>query len=98
MGKVIENDGNITTEAHYDNIEDKLIINTVQEVEPVIEQNRRDFNDAPARHGEFTRVASIPLVVVHMLMRKGIWGDRVAMKRWLNDPENKYFRTRPGTV
>jgi hypothetical protein len=32
------------------------------------------------------------------LKKKGILDDQVALKRWLNDPENRYFRTRPGQV
>ena len=39
------------------------------------------------------KVASIPLVVWNDLQKKGITRDKAAFKRWLNDPDNKFFRT-----
>jgi len=44
------------------------------------------------------RVASIPLNVYYDLKRRGIADDPKAMKKWLNDPDNRVFRTREGTV
>ena len=38
------------------------------------------------------------MVVYYDLKNKGILDDPKAIKKWLNDPENKYFRTREGTV
>lgn len=38
------------------------------------------------------------MVVYYDLKAKGILDDPVAIKKWLNDPENKYFRTREGNV
>ena len=45
-----------------------------------------------------TKVASIPLNIWMDLKKQGIADDPVRMKRWLNDPDNLAFRTRPGTV
>lgn len=44
------------------------------------------------------RVARIPVIIVEQMMREGIWGDQDKMRSWLNDPDNKYFRTTNGTV
>lgn len=44
------------------------------------------------------RVAEIPLVVVHDLMRRGIWRDEKKMRQWLNDRDNRAFRTSGGRV
>ena len=48
--------------------------------------------------GDMHRVASIPLVIYFDLLQKGIAQDKGAMRRWLNDPENAHFRTRPGRI
>jgi hypothetical protein len=34
----------------------------------------------------------------YRLKKDGIIDDPSAMKRWLNDPDNRFFRTRPGRV
>jgi hypothetical protein len=43
-------------------------------------------------------VAEIPLIVVNRLMAEGIWGDQERMKKWLNDPSHRDFRTGGGTL
>ena len=83
---------------HYDEMTDEAAITAEQDVSDVIESNKRAYNDSAQRHGEWTRVASIPMVVYLDLKKKGILDDQAALKKWLNDPDNKYFRTRPGTV
>lgn len=88
-----------------------FVLHTEQDVEPVIEMNKRAFNEAPERFGNapFHRVASIPVEVVERTAReRGIpfaeftqcKSDRAA-KAWrmlLNDRDLRYFRTRPGYV
>jgi hypothetical protein len=83
---------------HYDDMTDEATITAEQDVDDVIEQNKALYNESHGRHGELTRVAQIPMVVYMDLKKRGIIDDQVAMKRWLNDPDNRYFRTRPGTV
>jgi hypothetical protein len=67
-------------------------------VEEIIEANKANYNDAvgPWHNGKV--VASIPIHIFWDLKKKGIADDDAAMKRWLNDPDNRYFRTRPGRV
>lgn len=83
---------------HWDDTTDDFLIQTEQETTDIIEANKAAYNDAPARWGEWTRVASIPLSIYFDLKKKGIADDDAAMKRWLNDPDNLYFRTRAGNV
>ena len=100
MKKILDTDP-ITGIRHvfnYDNDTDIATITAEQDVQDVIEANKKAYNDAPDRHGEWTRVAQIPMVVYLDLKKRGVIDDPVAMKKWLNDPDNKYFRTRPGTV
>ena len=41
----------------------------------------------------WTKVATIPNIIIDQLMKDGVWFDKKKMKQWLNDPDNKYFRT-----
>lgn len=83
---------------HWDDTNDTFLIQTTQETEEIVEANKAAYNEAPDRWGEFTRVASIPISVYWDLKKKGIADDDAAMKRWLNDSDNRFFRTRRGEV
>lgn len=90
---------------HMEEGDDAFTIQTEQPVDPLIAANRASFNSFDSgrdRWGEAighrTRVASIPLNIYQDLKSKGVLGDQAALKRWLNDPDNAVFRTRPGTV
>lgn len=58
----------------------------------------RNTTDKRTKWGDMSRVASIPLGVFYDLKRRGIADDPKALKKWLNDPDNRVFRTREGTV
>lgn len=88
----------IVTKFHYDAEKDEAVIQKTQDVSSIIEANKVEFNAAPERFGEFTKVGSIPLSVYYELERKGILNDQKALAKWLNDPDNRAFRTRPGTI
>lgn len=77
----------------------EYVIETVQKLD-VDESNTRARNatDKRTKWGEMSRVASIPLSVYYELKRQGIVDDQKAFKKWLNDPDNRAFRTREGTV
>lgn len=104
MKKLIFDDGVRQQVAHEDG-EGGLVIQTVQDVSGIVEANKAEYNslDYGARWGDFTKVASIPMTVIDDLNKRGIMkgfavSDAAAFKRWLNDPENRFFRTRPGVV
>ena len=81
---------------HYDEIENKSIIETSQDIEPVLRQNRIDFNsfDERARWGSplrqsqetFHHVGRIPAVVLEQMpaeMRQGFMsGKGLQGKQW----------------
>lgn len=99
--KIISDDSaysGIVTSFQYDADTDEAIISKEQDVSAIIEANKAEFNDAPDRWGEWTKVGSIPLSVYYELERKGILHDQKALAAWLNDPDNRAFRTRPGTI
>ena len=90
----------ITRTWHYDAEKDEATIQTQQDVTAIIEENKDEFNqvDERARWGEWSRVASIPLSLYYQMKAEGKLDDEAYMKRWLNDPENRHFRVRPGQV
>jgi hypothetical protein len=91
----------ITRLWHYDESTDKAVIEDIQDHAGIVEANKASFNsvDERARYKDgLTKVASIPLVVLQDLKVKGILDDQTAFKKWLDDPENRYFRTRPGKL
>lgn len=87
---------------YFDHDTGLTTIRDEQEVSPIIDANQDEYNDAPSRLGTpgplGRKVASIPLGLFMEMQRKGITRDRKAFARWLNDPDNRGFRTAPGMV
>jgi len=73
------------------------IITFTQDTKPIVEACKRAASNftGTSKTG-FTRVASIPNVVVQRLMQTGIWYDEKAMNAWLNERDNRVFRTDDG--
>lgn len=88
--------------AYYDNTDDVMRIQQVQDVDTIIEANKREYNDSPTRFGGdgagFIKVGSIPLVEYYRLRREGILDDQQALAKYLNDPDNRAWRTRGGKL
>jgi len=85
---------------HYDPDTERVVIETRHDVTDIIEHNKRIANEFTSldRWGDMTRVASIPMSLYMEMKKQGIIDDQAAMRRWLNDPDNRFFRTRPGVV
>lgn len=96
----------ITEYMIYDNDTGDFQIQTQQDVEPLIEYNKSLHNatEKHTRYGELTRIASWPAVITMELAKQGILSmggailDEKRFRKWLNDRDNKAFRTREGTV
>jgi hypothetical protein len=77
-------------------------IASLQDATDIVEQNKYLYNefDQRARHTSemYNRYAQIPLNLFFELERKGITRDPVAFKKWMDDPDNRFFRTRPGKL
>lgn len=70
-------------------------------VDHIIEANAEATKAADGtRWGEWARVASIPLNLVHSsgLHQAQTQGDDKFLARWLNDSDNRAFRTRSGNI
>ena len=94
-----------TAQIAHDDGEGNVIIETVQDIKPFLEQNKNSYAqiDERARWGEFTQIASIPFSVIQDLNKQGILKgfhivDPKKLKAWLNDSNNRFFRTRPGRI
>lgn len=104
MRALLDADGGVITRFHYDETEDRAIIERVQDVEPILDDNKREMNSgAHSRTDEWRHVAEIPNVVIEKWLRDyGIWfydkNHWPAVKRLLNSSEWSYLRTRPGLI
>lgn len=99
----------VETKYHYDQSADRLIIERVQDIEPIVEANKRKFNEANGHEstrwkGDLHHVASVPEVVIekwcklHGFTFAEFINDPKISKRFLNDSSNKNFRTKPGRI
>lgn len=81
------------------------VLQTQQDVTDVVENNKMNYNE---RHGErfqdfTTHVARIPTGIYYELIRTGVIDEKndpegTRLKAWLNDPDNKAWRSRPGKI
>lgn len=84
---------------HYDPDTDKFYIETKQDVSGLIELNKAAQNmQESGWRGDWHHVAEIPLNLFYDLKAKGIADDPKRFKAWLNDSENRFFRTKLGQV
>ena len=87
---------------HYDESTKQYALETVQDVGDIVEANKGKFNQVDERanwKGDQHHIASIPMSIYHKLAKiSNNFKDQRVIKRWLNDPDNKVFRTRPGRV
>lgn len=89
----------------HDDGEGGLILETKQDVSHIIESNKKMFNQVTStdKWGDLTHVARLPLTVIDDLNKKNIMRgfaviDETAFRSFLNNPDNRFFRTRPGRV
>ena len=88
------------------NDKDEITIKQEQDVSALIEQNKKEYNNAETKWSDQlfgNKVASIPYTAIDHLNKQGIMQgfsvlDQKRFFAWLNDPENLYFRTKPGQL
>lgn len=106
MKKLLDANGGVVSTFHYDEMEDKTVVQQVQDVEPILENNKalQTFNDGYSPSREFRRVASIPLVIAQQWMKEdGInWlalprrEKGAYLRKKLSDPDYRFLRTSGG--
>lgn len=88
---------------NYSEEDGRSYIETVQDVEPILDANKRAMaeNKNARFDSAMNMVASIPLVIIEKYWNeKGIdlINDEAEMRKFLNDPDNKFCRTMGGKV
>ena len=82
------------------------VVETNQDVTDIIEKNKKEYNNSSTKWGNDVfdnKIASIPLTVVDDLNKQGIMRgfhvlDQKKFFAWLNDPDNRFFRTKQGRI
>lgn len=83
---------------------DKAIEEHTQDVEPILERNKRLRNEGRgfSESGDLKRIASIPLVVVHQWLQEGVDvfnpDHTKEVERRLNSSDWAFLRTSEGNV
>tara|TARA_B110000908_G_scaffold115437_1_gene135349 strand:+ start:528 stop:824 length:297 start_codon:yes stop_codon:yes gene_type:complete len=88
------------------NTDDGKIIETNQDVTDIIEKNKQEYNNNSTKWGDElfdNKIASIPMTVVDKLNQEQIMRgfhvlDQKKFFAWLNDPDNRFFRTKKGRI
>jgi hypothetical protein len=91
----------VTSYFEFDDAADAMHFTEEQDVTALLEWNRKLYNEAPDRWGDGAVHTSMPVVLREKLKREGIIradGDDTLYKRWVNDPDNRGWRRRPGRV
>lgn len=84
--------------------DDQIILTTKQDVTDIMEANKQQVNAATRKVDDvLTHIARIPNTVIDVLNKQGIMRgfmvtDEKRFKAWLNDPDNRVWRTYPGSV
>ena len=111
MRKILEETNKHITETFLDNDKDGIIQKRSLDIEPIIENNKKLFNqnDGYSSDKGLKRIASIPVVILeiwckeyHKDQNKGNWFElpqetqKKILKEKLNSSEFRYFRTAEG--
>ena len=111
MRKILEETDKHITETFLDNDKDGIIQKRSLDIEPIIENNKKLFNqnDGYSSDKGLKRIASIPVVILeiwckeyHKDQNKGNWFElpqetqKKILKEKLNSSDYRYFRTAPG--
>ena len=88
------------------NDKDEITVKQEQDVSALIEQNKKEYNNADSKWSDElfgNKVASIPFTAINKLNKEGIMKgftvlDQKRFFAWLNNPENLFFRTKPGQL
>ena len=86
------------------NDKDEITLQTEQNVDALIEQNKKEYNNAETKWSDQlfgNKVASIPYTAIDKLNKMGIMKgftvlDQKRFFAWLNDRDNLFFRTKKG--
>jgi len=90
---------------YFDHTTDTFTIERTQDVTPIIETAKfLQNNNESGWKGEWHHVAHIPVELLPLLQKQGIMDcagrilDKGKLKAWVNDRDNRAFRTKLGEI
>tara|TARA_B100000767_G_C19484700_1_gene417691 strand:- start:42 stop:356 length:315 start_codon:yes stop_codon:yes gene_type:complete len=103
--KSFKDENNKTTSVGL-NDKEEITIKQEQDVSDLIEANKQEYNNADTKWSDRlfgNKVASVPFAAIDKLNKQGIMKgyeilDQKRFFAWLNDRDNRFFRTKPGTL
>lgn len=103
---VLDKTADRRTDMHFDDVDDKITFNTVQDAQPIIEENKRKFNNygdklSLGKRGEWHHTASIPTNIWELWMQEtngAIAKDSKLLAAYINNPDHKYFKVAPTNI
>jgi|TARA_R100000963_G_C4614437_1_gene83799 hypothetical protein len=106
--RLLDASGGVISEFHYDHSSDLTTVKMVQDVEPIVENNKdlRSQGKGYTPSKDLRHVASIPLVIVEQWIKEdGVnfmtlpkHEKSVYLRRKLADPDNRAWRTSEGAM
>jgi hypothetical protein len=76
--------------------DNKNVYHTTQNVQPILDNCKNLSYNTQSK--ELKHVAEIPMVIYQQAIREGWANDKAQWKKWLNDPDNRLFRTWKGRI
>jgi len=107
MARILTENKELLKQTVIHETDDNIVIATSQDVTDIVEKNKKEYNQSSTTWGDgdvfSNKIASVPLTVIDDLNKKGIMRgfhiiDTKRMKLWLNNPDNRFFRTKQGRV
>lgn len=85
----------------HEQADGSIVVETISNVDELVGENKAMYAGVDERagwKGDQHMVARIPLAIYYEMVQSGKINDQAYLKRWLNDPDNKVFRVRPGRI
>jgi len=98
LSSLISNESGVQTAVHTEDGDGTFHITKKQDVQPTLDYTKYLREQPVDRKNEVRHVAEIPPVLAAKLIRDGILGDSKRLLKWLDQPENRAFKTWEGMV
>jgi hypothetical protein len=92
----LSTESGVQTAIHTEDGDGTFHITKQQDVQPTLDYTKYLREQPVNRHDDSRHVAEIPPVIAAQLLRDGILQDSARLLKWLDNPENKYFKAYDG--
>jgi len=104
MGLISHVLGQVDTKIHYDEADETITIERIQDCDAILASNRareNAFDHSSYLRHDMIPIATIPNIIIERWMKlygKDVLDDDKLVKRLLNDKDWRYLRTAPGCI